>query len=245
MKLFQKRVFLFLFFFVSFIFLDIFAQKYLLYNNSFFKLPNNKINVIFGHSHVAYAYNPKYIDSTVNLGDSGEAYIYTYYKAKKILENNPQIRKVFIEYTNNQIDIGMNNWIWDDMHLKYRLKEYIYLMDFESIKFLFDKNRYGFLTSLSKGLFENLPKIYTNKNISKSNFGGFKTKKYDGFELNDVKIKAKSKFLISESNIYYLKKLIQLCKEKNVDFYLIRTPMHKTYSVLNSEFIYKKLLSKK
>ena len=54
-----------------------------------FRLPDDKRYVFFGHSHTQYTYNPEFIDSSINLGSSGEAYLYTYAKVAELIMENP------------------------------------------------------------------------------------------------------------------------------------------------------------
>ncbi len=251
MKKFQKRLYVFIFIFIVFIGIDLMLQKMFLYKKDYFKLPENVTNVIFGHSHVECGYNTKFIKNTVNLGSSGEAYIYTYFKAKKVIENNPQLKKVFIEFTNNQIDSEMNNWTWDDIHLQYQLKKYLFLMDYNDLVFLYKKNSSGFQTAFSKTLFNNVGNLVVNRSISNGDLGGYKEKenKKNNDESNDenngnIKKSSNSKeHKISKSNIFYLKKLISFCEEKKIEVILVRTPMSKNYSVIKSENGYRNILS--
>ncbi len=226
-------------------------QKMFLYKKDYFKLPENVTNVIFGHSHVECGYNTKFIKNTVNLGSSGEAYIYTYFKAKKVIENNPQLKKVFIEFTNNQIDSEMNNWTWDDIHLQYQLKKYLFLIDYNDLVFLYKKNSNGFQTAFSKTLFNNLGKLVVNRSIDNGDLGGYKEKENkknndesdDGNNTNIKKTYNSKQPKISKWNIFYLKKLIRFCEGKKIEVILVRTPMSKDYSVIKSEGEYKNILS--
>tara|TARA_B100000614_G_C14164829_1_gene334330 strand:+ start:79 stop:519 length:441 start_codon:yes stop_codon:yes gene_type:complete len=57
-------------------------------------------------------------------------------------------------------------------------------------------------------------------------------KKYD-----EQAIKESQKH-ISYLNISFLAKIIKLCKDRNVDIYLIRVPLHGDYPVFNEEKLY-------
>ena len=253
MKKFQKRLYIFIFGFILFIGIDLILQKEFLYKKDYFKLPKNVSNVVFGHSHVECGYNTKFIKNTINLGSSGEAYIYTYFKAKKVVEKNPQIKNVFIEFTNNQIDSVMDNWTWDDMHLQYELKNYFFLMDNKDLIFLYEKNSSGFQSAFSKMLFTNLGKLIIKRNIKDGDCGGYiaKDKNINEEEnSSDVTIQnahknnVSKKKVLSECNIFYLKKLVSFCHEKKIKVFLIRTPMSKNYSTFRTEGVYKKIVLK-
>jgi hypothetical protein len=60
-------------------------------------------NVIFGHSHPECAYNDSLIGNFKNLAQSRQSYFYSFSKIKNVHKQNPQIKNIFIEFTNNQI----------------------------------------------------------------------------------------------------------------------------------------------
>lgn len=225
-------------------------QKNLLFREKDLKLPQNCTVLILGHSHPVCAINTKFIKNTFNLSESGEAYIYTYFKAKKVIESNPQIKKVFIEFTNNQIyKKDMNDWMWADVHLQYRIKRYGLLLDREAVQLLYKKNSTGFVNAFSKSLFDNLKRFfYSNKNfVVKGGMGGFRpsTKLLANSTSNSTSKKRKSFNGVSDYNIFYLQKIVKYCQEKNIEICLIRSPMHKSYDVSFSEKTFKEILHSK
>ncbi|PWA04847.1 hypothetical protein [Flavobacterium psychrotolerans] len=246
MKKFLLRVFFFIGIIIVTVVVDVVLQKNLLFKDEDLKLPKEISILIFGHSHPANAYNTEYIQHAVNLGEPGEAYIYTYYKAKKVIENNPQIKKVFIEFTNNQIDKGMDDWLWDDVHLQYRIKSYGVLLDKEAIQLLYKKNSTGFINAFSKSLFDNIGSLFTNKKnlILKGGMGKFMPTDKIIEKPKSDSIDKKRKLLdsISAYNILYLQKLVKYCQDKKMEVCLVRSPMHKSYDVSYSESVFKTIL---
>jgi hypothetical protein len=249
MKKFIKRLLLFLTIIIGFVFIDVCLQKTLLFRDEDMKLAKNIHTLILGHSHTANSCNTKYIKNSINLASSGEAYIYTYFKAKKVIETNPQIKKVYVEFTNNQIDKHMDNWIWDDTHLQYNFISYGVLMDYDALSLLYKKNPSGFVTAFSKGLFNNLLKMVPSKKrkIQYGSMGGFKTNNqiFINTKVPKNKKMTSSNYEISESNIYYLEQIVKYCKQRKIEVILVRSPMHKTYDVSFSEKEHNKILSKK
>ena len=249
MKKFIKRLLLFLTIIIGFVFIDVCLQKTLLFRDEDMKLAKNIHTLILGHSHTANSCNTKYIKNSINLASPGEAYIYTYFKAKKVIETNPQIKKVYVEFTNNQIDKHMDNWIWDDTHLQYNFISYGVLMDYDALSLLYKKNPSGFVTAFSKGLFNNLLKMIPSKKrkIQYGSMGGFKTNNqiFINTKVPKNKKMTSSNYEISESNIYYLEQIVKYCKQRKIEVILVRSPMHKTYDVSFSEKEYNKILSKK
>ena len=129
-----------------------------------FKLKENKQILIVGHSHSECAYNDSLLEGVANFSHSGESYFYTYFKMEKLIERNPNIKTVFIEFTNNQICKSMNDWIWGEKYMSYRFPKYGVFMDLDSYKLLWKENPKGLMSS-SKNLI---------KHSIKSMFKGFK-----------------------------------------------------------------------
>ena len=250
MQRFIKRVLAFVFIVITVFFVDLSLQKSLLFKAEDLKLPKDYSVLILGHSHSAMAYNDKYLNNVFNLSEQGEAYLYTYFKAKKVIESNPQIKKVYIEFTNNQIyKKDMNDWMWGDVQIQYRIKRYGVLLDKEALQLLYSKNPNGFINAFSKSLFDNLGRFfYNNKGIVlKGGMGGYTP--CDKMLLDSVvcsKIK-KHKVLneIPEYNILYLQKIVKYCQDRGLEVCLIRSPMHKNYDISFSEYKFQEILRTK
>ena len=252
MKKFCKEISVFLFIITTIVVVDVFLQKTLLFKDDNVKLPKKYSVLILGHSHPAQAYDANYIKNTINMATAGEAYLYTYFKAKKVIDKNPQIKKVFVEFTNNQIEKGMDNWIWDDIHLQYRIKDCGVLLDNEAIQLLYKKNPTGFINAFSKSLFDNLRRLFISKKgmIEKGGMGKFipcdavYVKKTSPDRPKSRK-KTQVDFEISQYNILYLQKIVKYCQNKDIEVCLIRSPMHKNYDVSYTEYKFKEILRTK
>jgi hypothetical protein len=214
-----------------------------------FKIGDNKRILIIGHSHSECAYNDSLISGVANFSQSGESYFYTYFKTKKLIERNPNIRTVFIEFTNNQIDKSQNDCIWGNKYMSYRFPKYGAFMDLNSYKLLLKENPKCFLSS-SKTLI---------KYSIKSAFRGFKNQDDIGGYLYLVRDKTDSLLAnvsihsisenkpqeLSEKNIEYLRKTVDYLVSKNKKVFLIRSPLHKRYEGFNNEKQFQKLLKRK
>lgn len=248
MRRFIKKVFLFISVLISVLITDVLLQKEFLLRPDDLKLSKTTTTLILGHSHAAYAYNTKFIANTFNIGSSGEAYLYTYFKLRKVIESNPQINRVFVEYTNNQIEKGMDNWMWDDSHLQYNLIQYWVILDQEALMLLYKKNFSGFVNAFSKGLFDNLPKIlFEKKNkIKNGSMGGYKMTEEVIVLSSENKVQDSNlKSHVSDYNLLYLQKIIKFCKKNDIEICLVRSPMHKTYNISFTEKKYISLLNSK
>ena len=252
MKKFCKEISVFLFIIATIVVVDVFLQKTLLFKDDNVKLPKKYSVLILGHSHPANAYDTHFIKNTINMGTAGEAYMYTYFKAKKVIDNNPQIKKIFVEFTNNQIEKGMDNWIWDDVHLQYRIKECWVLLDIEALQLLYNKNPTGLINAFSKSLFDNLGRLFVSKKAITKREGIHKIRANDEIIINNKQLsKLKSSkninydLEISDYNILYLQKIVKYCQDKHIEVCLIRSPMHKNYDVSFTEHKFKQILRTK
>jgi hypothetical protein len=217
-----------------------------------FKIIKDTKYIVFGHFHPECAINDSLIPSLKNYAQYGESYFYTYFKAKKIIESNAQIKTIFIEYTNNQITVGMNKWIWSNEHISSRYPKYAILINMVEFFFLTFKNPISMSISQTQCLKDNLNFITnTEKNyIDYKAWGGYL---YLVRAKTDSLIQALPKVAetennnneISETNIQYLLKTIEFCKSKGVKVYLIRCPVHSLYSALSNETKYKEILKTK
>jgi hypothetical protein len=105
-----------------------------------FRIGVDKHILIIGNSHPECAFNDALIPGVANFSESGESYFYTYIKLKKFLEQNLQVDRVLIEFSNEHIHKSMDKWIWGDMHVSYRFPKYASFMDKEAFKLLMKYN---------------------------------------------------------------------------------------------------------
>ena len=224
----------------------------------FWKIPDDKDCIVLGHSHPECAFNDSLIQNLINLSLSGEAYLYTYTKLKKLIESNKQLKTVFIEFGTNNFHESMDLWTWDNEHLNYNLPKYFAIIDKTEIRLLRNNNSKLFFSVTPRNYIKEIGYSYYNllfngnRVISnKRRYGGYLyliRNKIDSLvnidqeiitnkNSNDIPIKT------SNTNILYLNKILELCKQNKITAYLIRTPVHKMYSNQQEEEIYKCILN--
>lgn len=221
------------------------ATEFIVNKNSVFKLNTDTRYLVLGHSHPECAFNDSLIDDLKNLSQSAESYYYTYFKTKKIIQQNPSIETVFIEFTNNQINESMNDCIWKEKYMSYRYPIYAPFMNLSDKSILVKNNLSGYFNSTSLSFKHNFKKILNrNFNYSKS-VGGYlylERDKTDSLVNNIKKDNPQSENLgISEYNIYYLTKIIDFCEEHGKRVVLIRSPQHSMSSDYSNERLYQKI----
>jgi len=224
------------------------AERLVLNYQNHFKLAKKDKYIFLGHSHAQMALNDSLIDSSINLASAGEAYFYTYIKLNKILESNPEKKVIFISYSNNNIVSEMNGWIWDDIHILDRYRLYYPYTQFNETKLLYSKNPKTTLLCSVRAIVNNMYYIFNLKNISEhSKMGGYIYLERDKTDsLLKVISKSHEKIVtdtaVSWTNIAYLKKIIEVCRQRSIPVYLIRNPLHPKYQRLGNEFIFQEIL---
>ena len=193
-------------------------------NTSVILSPNiNKI--IIGHSYSETAFDDSMITGIKNCSESGESYFYNYQKLKIILNDNQQVDTVFINFSNNQVFSDMNDWIWGEKYMNYNLTKYQPWCEKEDILLCAKNNFFIFSQIQAVVIKNNLKKIIKNNYTDPLLVGGYKamtkkiTKEEKQAAIND------NTYKISELNLKYLKKMIELCIQKNIKVIFLRPPV--------------------
>lgn len=235
--------------FSTILFLILFGFFSLNRNFANFKIKDNKPILIVGHSHSECAFNDSLINNVANLSQSGESYFYTYFKTKKLIKQNSHINTVFIEFSNNQIALFMNDWIWGDKYMSYRFPKYGVFMDLNSYNLLLNNNPKCFQNS-SKNLIKNSILSTLRGFRPQDNIGGYHylvRNKTDSL-LANIPIDSVSEYRsqeISEKNIEYLRKTVDFLKSENKKVFLIRSPLHIKYEGFMNEQKFQEILQSK
>lgn len=223
--------------------LDFFIQR-----NFNFELEGSPEYIVVGHSHPESAFNDSLIPAFKNISQSGEAYFYNYFKIREIIKQNPSIRVVFIEFTNNQITDEMDKWTWGDKYMSYRYPLYTSFMGSSDKFLLFRHNPMDYIRTISPAIEKKLGRVIS-RNLAYSNeFGGYvfiNEAKVDSLLANMPKYPENQsvKFPdISETNLIYLSRLIQFCEDQGKRVILIRSPLHLMYEGYWNEEQYKEIL---
>jgi hypothetical protein len=250
MKIFFKNWILYISAFGGLIVLIELSTAYIINHHVVFQLTPKSRYIILGHSQPECAYNDSLIPEFKNLAQSGESYYYTYFKTKKILEQNKNIETVFIEFTNNQISSIMDEWTWSDKHISYRYPLYSSFMGIDDRFILIQKNPTSFLNAVSFSLKYRCKRIRNNDNNYIKDIGGYQFLVRDKTDslLNTINLQGSDhgNFInatgTSEINLLYLDKIIELCKIHNKKIFLIRSPQHSKSGNYKNESEYRRIL---
>lgn len=216
-------------------------------NGNYYTLNKKYDNIIVGHSHTECAFNDSLIDNTLNLSNSGENMFYTYFKVKKIVENN-KVKNVFVSFTNNYIEFaGDTLEIWKERYINKWYTKYGAYMDYEAVSILLKHNPRSLLKAQSLTSKKYLTFLIKNKKsiIEDLSWGAFRyskrTKLDSLLKIKENKSKIAS-FKYSKYGLLYLDKIIKLCKDKQVNVYLVRCPVHSSWDIYN-EYYFQKLVN--
>lgn len=203
--------------------------------------------LLIGHSHPECAFNDSLINGLKNVAQSGESYFYTYYKTKQLLAQNPSIQLVFIEFTNNQISGSMSDWIWKEKYMDYRYPIYAPFMDLSGNMLLAKHNSNGYVNAVSLSAKENSNRVLRQHYQYATEVGGYKYLVRDKTDsliiaMNEHPV-SHDTLSISEYNLTYLAKTIELCTHFGKDVILIRSPLHDKYPGYFNEDLYKDILT--
>jgi hypothetical protein len=190
-------------------------------------------NILLGHSQPECGLNDSLLAHTKNFSQGGEAYFYTYTKLKKLMEVNPDIKTVYLSFSNNQLEEKMDEWTFDAVYINDKYQAYFFAMDWEEKKLLWNHNPKAVLQSEQLLLKNNLVDLvkYKGKIRPETYWGDYlylKRQKTDSLiQVNYVQtiVKERGKG-ISEINLTYLKKIVHWCKEHNIQLVFYRTPVH-------------------
>jgi hypothetical protein len=199
-----------------------------------FKIAAGKDLVILGHSAPTCAFNDSLIKNCINLSDPTEGYFYTYIKARKLLPDNTHIRTVFIEFTNNQFTEYANARIYGQ-YANHLVPKYYAQMNLKEVAFLFSKTPWVMLSNIPvvmKNNFRYLGHVDSSY-IQFSKWGAYNplTQVLTQEEIDESRKKdAARRSLIkyhygsSDVSLWYLAKLVQELRNRNVQVVFIRSP---------------------
>jgi hypothetical protein len=228
-------------FFAVIILLNFLVYKLSIYaldqqKQNFLKLGKNVNCVFAGDSNIESAVNDSLISNSVNVAESGEAYLYTYEKLKSLLNYNAQIRYVFLGLsTQNLLKIVQDRWLFNTDFIIEGLMNYNYLLDDADKILIFRKNPKAFVRGICSSIYTNFKTSFTGFTAGKPDlksihFGGYqfltRDKLQEDISRNSYLDQSEEKGYFQEK---YLKKISTLCRKRSVRLVLLNTPKHTFY----------------
>jgi hypothetical protein len=252
MRKFLKRVFIFTILTISIISLSAILyynikDKYFINNN--LQLKSGVTTLIIGDSHAETTFDDSIIPHSQNIAFHAEHFLFTYFKLKKVLEANPQIKKIIISYGPHNISKGADVTLFSMDRTSRSFARYFMLLNREAVWDIYSPSQNWRINYLKWKYYIPFQLKLEAKLISKLVQGKF-------IKLKDFpfigKFYASSKHVFADVNtpiqghyynkgellkksdlaIKYLYKIADLCEENNVKIILINTPVHKKYHEL-------------
>lgn len=199
---------------------------------------SNDIDIVFaGNSTVECAVDDNLISSSVNIAQSGEAYLYSYSKIKALIEVNEQIKTLFLGFSYGDLLIDKEeSWLFSDEFIIEKVQYYNYMLDAPEKDLIMSKNPKAYFKGLTKSVFNSLISISKSYSHSTSdrkltNFGGYKYLVRDRLEADPgVDLKNETAVEKSYQQEKYLKMISELCREHSINLVLFNTPKHRSYN---------------
>ena len=198
---------------------------------------NPDIEIVFaGNSTVECSVDDNLVAGSVNIAQSGEAYLYSYAKIKALCKVNKQIKTVFLGFSYGDLLIEKEeSWLYSDEFIIEKIQYYNYLLDAPEKRFLMKNNPKAYLKGLVKSVFNNLISVLKSyaKESSGSkltNFGGYKFLVRDKLGADpgeDVGNQAAIQKSYQQEK--YVKMISELCRENSIRLVLFNTPKHRSY----------------
>ena len=199
---------------------------------------DGNVNKLFlGHSHSECAFNDSIIPNSVNFSNSGDAYMYSYYKLKLILERKNNIDTVFIQFSNNQIESFMTEWTFGNLYMDSKFPNFRSLMNGNTKGTVFLQNPFSYIQSIPVNFKKNSNHILKGNYDITERFGAFKGLEFSKtdsiLKAWNVQVPEEESELwtndISEINLLFLDNIISICKLYHKTVILVRTPFHKEH----------------
>ena len=183
--------------------------------------------VVLGDSHIQSALDIAHLEHTINLSINAESTYFSYYRLKKILKLNPDIKQVYLGFGCHNISSYYEDFIQGPYSENIASRYFPTLPLREKISFLkFSGARIPFFI-----------KDVLKYNLLERNYGYRNRFDSSKAEIALMEERLTSQYYddegevldFSDRNIEYLKKFVELCQEKEVQLILIDTPTHPYY----------------
>ena len=193
--------------------------------------------VFAGNSAVECAVNDTLVKHSINIAESGEAYLYSYAKIKALVETNKQLKAVFLGYSFADLLLEKEeSWVFSDEFIIEKVQYYNYLLGPSERNLMFSNNPRAYFMGLLKSIFNNVSSALQAKHEPKSpgqliKFGGYKYLVRDklqadpGLDLNN-----RGPVKRSTQQERYLKMISEFCRLHSISLILFTTPKHKSYN---------------
>lgn len=204
-------------------------------------------NLFIGDSHIKFAICDSIIPNSKNMGRLSESLHYNYFKINAILKDNPGIKHIYLGVGYHSISSYIDDFI-QRKESAVLASDYYYLVPTKekiSSFYWYKNNSTVFLkriitNGLQQLLTSNPPNLIGNFSNPYKESSSNQKSMDKRFQTQFVKNNSLRSF--SKKNIHYFKKIVNLCKEKEVNLTIVNTPVHH-YLLQKTPQEYKKKLN--
>lgn len=208
-------------------------------SNASFILSADTKAIVIGHSHPECAIDDTMLKETVSLAMSAEAYFYSFHKLKRIIKDNPQVERVYLEFTNNQISSIMDDWTFGKEKQSHHMPKYIPFLSGNEMALFAEKSYDPFSGAFLKSTRENFFRMISRDYLITDEVGGYKKltrviqlkEESEGYTVEDQHLFN----TLSELNLSMLDSILNLANEQRIEIIGIRSPQHRTIPDLLNE----------
>ena len=177
-----------------------------------------------GASNLEAAIDDDILENGLNLSSSSEPIMYTYLKTKYLLRDNPQIDTLFLGFNPGTLSPGCDGALFSSNTGLHFIKQFFPLLTFKDLWYLLKEHPIDITEYI---LSSTLSTIHSDGHeYIKENFGGF-VKSYSRLGEHPDAILSSAEDKEFSINLYYMNKLIEICKSHNVHLHLLYAPMYK------------------
>lgn len=178
------------------------------------------------------AINDSLLENGKNLGNTSESFYFSYYKLKLILNSNPGIKKVYLGFSYHSLSDYYDEFIYGKYSGVISPKYFFLLPLNEQAKMI--GSNINDIQPFIKSVIITFLNMFSNEYPFS---GGYKNKYSDvsavvssmDKRLNFQYYNGSDIKNFSSLNLMYLSKIIDLCKESNVQLIFLNTPLHSYY----------------
>jgi hypothetical protein len=191
-------------------------------------------NIFIGDSHIQNAINDAQLPASINLASNSESFYFSYYKLLMLLRSNPSVENVYLGFSYHSLSDYYDDFISGEYSAVTAPKYFFLLPPSEQLKMVYWNSHKlpSFTKSIVKEGFKKLNKPnyhpffggYVNEFPISSAVDSSMNKRLNFQYFTDGKLNG-----FSETNTEYLLKIVDLCKEKNINLYALNTPLYEYY----------------
>jgi hypothetical protein len=217
------------------------VPQYIMAKKYVWEIPENKITLFMGASHIECCIDDSYLENAINLANASERYPFTYLKLQKILSDKTKIVHIVLQCAPTDLSQAADKKIFsvDNEMVSYIPLYYPYFQEEEWTE-------YGdYKSDIIQIL---LSKFYKNWALSAkkyfSQYGGYH--EYGGvFDPYKTKYERLDSINFgNEVNLSYLRKIVDVCKSNNIRLTLLYCPMYNPELYYDQDYYYNVLKTK-